>query len=147
MRRILSVLAAAVVLVPNLCWGWGREGHRIIATVAEDHLSEQAKVMVQSLIGNNHLYSIANWADDIRRLRPETAPWHYVNIPLGATYNARQDCPVPKSCVVRKIDDFMKVLTDKKASREDRAEAQNSCHRFYARRYGSSFTGVFSGSD
>jgi hypothetical protein len=88
-RRLLTLIAA-IALLPAACFGWGREGHRIIATVAEDHLSEQANVMVQSLIGNNHLYSFANWADDIRRQRSETAPWHYVKIPLGATYNAKQ---------------------------------------------------------
>ena len=123
MRRALSVLVVVFALLPNLGWGWGREGHRIIATVAEDHLNETTKVMIQSLIGNNHLYSIASWADDIRKERRETAPWHYVNIPLGGTYNASRDCPPPRSCVVEKIDDFIKVLTDNKASRKQRAEA------------------------
>jgi hypothetical protein len=32
--------------------GWGREGHQIIVTVAEDHLDETTKVMIQSLLGN-----------------------------------------------------------------------------------------------
>jgi hypothetical protein len=90
MRRLITLIAA-LALAPMLCFGWGREGHRIIATVAEDHLSEQAKVVVQSLIGNNHLYSIASWADDIRNEHRETAPWHYVDIPLGSRYNAKQD--------------------------------------------------------
>ena len=48
------------------------------------YLNETTKVMIQSLIGNNHLYSISNWADDIRRDRRDTAPWHYVSIPLGS---------------------------------------------------------------
>jgi len=97
--------------------------HRITATVAEDHLNETTKVMILSLIGNKHLYSIASWADDIRKERRETGPWHYVNIPVGSTYNASRDCPPPRSCVVEKIADFIKVLTDKKASREQRVEA------------------------
>lgn len=46
-----------------------------------------------------------------------------MNIPLGSRYDARQDCPAPKSCVVEKVDEFIKVLTDKKAPREQRAEA------------------------
>ncbi len=46
-----------------------------------------------------------------------------MNIPLGSTYNVSRDCPPPKSCVVEKIADFIKVLTDRKASREQRAEA------------------------
>jgi len=122
MRKTLLVLTI-VSLISSLSLGWGREGHCIIATVAEDHLNETTKVMIQSLIGNNHLYSIASWADDIRKERRETAPWHYVNIPLGGTYNASRDCPPPRSCVVEKIDDFIKVLTDNKASRKQRAEA------------------------
>lgn len=103
--------------------GWGHEGHQIIATVAEDHLDETTKVMIQSLLGNNHLYSIASWADDIRRERPETKGWHYVDIPLGGRYDASRDRALPDSCVVAKINDFSKVLTDKSATRDQRAEA------------------------
>lgn len=121
MKKLVLILA--VLLLPLSSWGWGREGHQIIAAVAEDHLDETTKVMIQSLIGNNHLYSVASWADDVRRQRPETAPWHYVDIPLGSVYDGSRDCAPPHSCVVVKIGDFVKVLTDKQASREDRAEA------------------------
>ena len=123
MRKTLGVLVAVAMLIPTLCFGWGRDGHRIIATVAENHLDETTKVMIQSLIGNNHLYSIANWADEIRDQQRDTAPWHYVNIPLGSRYDANRDCSAPKSCVVQKIGEFLKALTDKQASREQRAEA------------------------
>jgi hypothetical protein len=122
MRKFTALLAIAVLL-SNLGWGWGRDGHRIIATVAEDHLNETTKVMIQSLIGNNHLYSVASWADDIRKERRDTAPWHYVNIPFGSRYDASRDCPPPRSCVVEKIGYFVRVLMDNKASREQRAEA------------------------
>jgi len=110
-------------LVFPASFGWGCEGHQIIATVAEDHLDETTKIMVQSLLGNNHLYSIASWADDVRRERPDTKAWHYVNIPLGGKYDPRRDCGQPESCVVAKIDDMVKVLIDKRAPREQRAEA------------------------
>jgi hypothetical protein len=122
LRKLLAFFITAVLL-PGLCWGWGRDGHRIIATVAENHLNETTKIMIQSLIGNNPLYSVASWADDIRNERRDTAPWHYVNIPFGSTYNASQDCPPPRSCVVEKIAYFVKVLIDNKTSRERRAEA------------------------
>ena len=118
-----ALLAIAVFLAPSRCWGWGREGHQIVAAVAEDHLDETTKVMIQSLIGNNHLYSVATWADDIRKERYDTAPWHYVDIPLGSTYDPARDCELPRSCVVVKISDFVRVLKDKGKSREERAEA------------------------
>lgn len=123
MKRTFAAFLSIVLALPQLAFGWGREGHQIIAAVAEDHLDETTKVMIQSLIGNNHLYSIASWADDIRNQRRETGGWHYVNIPLGSEYDATRDCAQPKSCVVAKIEDFEKVLTDKNAPREERAEA------------------------
>jgi len=123
MKRVIAAFLFIVVNLPQLAFGWGREGHQIVAAVAEDHLDETTKVMIQSLIGNNHLYSIASWADDIHNQRPETGGWHYVNIPLGSEYDAARDCAPPKSCIVAKIDDFVKVLTDKRAPREERAEA------------------------
>ncbi len=72
---------------------------------------------------SGHLYSISSWADDVRRERPDTKGWHYVDIPLGGKYNASRDCAPPDSCVVLKINDFVKVLTDKSATRDQRAEA------------------------
>jgi len=122
--KVTSVLVVLILsFSPSFCWSWGREGHQIIARIAENDLDETTKVMIQSLIGNNHLYSIASWADDIRRDRPDTAPWHYVDIPFGTTYDSQRDCALPHSCVVLKISDFVKVLTDRQASREDRTEA------------------------
>jgi hypothetical protein len=120
----LVLLTSVTVTLASLpCWGWGREGHQIVAAIAEDHLNETTGVMIQSLIGNNHLYSVATWADDVRKARPETAPWHYVNIPLGGSYSGMRDCEPPRSCVVAKIDEFTQVLTDKSKSRDERAEA------------------------
>jgi hypothetical protein len=104
-------------------WGWGPEGHQVIAKVAEDHLLQTTKVMIQSLIGNNHLYSIASWADTERTHRRDTGPWHYVDIPLNRTYEESRDCGLPQLCVVAKINGFARILTDKHASREVRAEA------------------------
>jgi len=117
------LLLVGFALVPPDAWGWGRKGHQIVATVAEDHLDETTKVMIQYLIGNNHLYSIATWADDIRKERHDTAPWHYVDIRLGSTYDANRDCPPPNTCVVVKIAEFIKVLTNKQANRDERTEA------------------------
>jgi hypothetical protein len=121
-KRLIAVFLSLVLLSPA-SFGWGHEGHQIIATVAEDHLDETTKVMVQSLLGNNHLYSIASWADDVRRERPDTKGWHYVDIPMGGKYNASRDCALPESCVVAKINVLVRVLTDRNAPREQRAEA------------------------
>ncbi len=46
-----------------------------------------------------------------------------MDIPLGGKCDANRDCALPASCVVAKINDFSKVLTDKSAPRDQRAEA------------------------
>jgi len=121
--KVLAILVAALLL-PSTSWGWGYEGHQIIAMVAEDHLDETTKVMVQSLLGNNHMYSVSSWADDVRRERPETKAWHYVDIPMGGKYDARRDCVLPDSCVVLKINDLLKVGYSGEGERLFRREAE-----------------------
>jgi len=56
---------------------------------------------------------------DVRREQPDTKAWHYVDIPMGGKYDAGRDCALPDSCVVLKINDFFKVLTDKNAKRDE----------------------------
>jgi hypothetical protein len=46
-----------------------------------------------------------------------------VDIPLGSKYTASRDCALPESCVVAKINELARVLTDRNAPREQRAEA------------------------
>jgi len=57
------------------------------------------------------LTDISTWADEVRPSRPNTAPWHYVNIPGGASgYNAQRDCP--RGCVVSAIEQSLRLLQD-----------------------------------
>ena len=65
-------------------------------------------------------------ADNLRNSRPETARWHYVNIPLTATaYDAARDCqPSPKGdCILAGIDRFAAILADRAKPDAARAEA------------------------
>ena len=92
-RKAVAVLAA--VLAPAVAlYGWGHEGHRIVADIAQERLTEVARRNVQSLIGNNTLASVANWADQIRPERDETFGWHFVDIPRY-TYGEMGTCGQP----------------------------------------------------
>ena len=82
------------------------------------------------------LAEVSTWADDIRRQRPSTAPWHYVDIPVHPqygppAYDAARDCP-DGNCVVAKIDEFAAVLGDKAAPQRDRLEALKFLIHFVA---------------
>lgn len=125
MRRLLCILA---VLVPSQSVAWGPEGHRVVAEIARLHLTSAARRNIQELLGNDDLAAISNWADEIKSARLETAPWHFVDIPITAAgFSDQRDCTgrnsMPHNCVVDRIQIFQQVLADKHAKREDRIEA------------------------
>src|SRR5437762_4615873 len=77
-------------------FAWGPEGHRIIADVARSHLTASARSQVRALLGDDDLAAVANWADGIKSDRPETAAWHFVDIPMSAAdFSDARDCYRP----------------------------------------------------
>ena len=108
----VAILCAAVVSLPTLARAWGAEGHRIIARLAEVHLTPAAKSEVDRLLSiepGTDLASISTWADETGA--PSTAALHYVNLPRDADchYDAARGCPDGK-CVVGAIVRQQKVL-------------------------------------
>jgi hypothetical protein len=103
---------------------WGRQGHIIVAEIAEQYFQVITTRQVRELLGLENVTTLADvsvWADYVRLQRPETAPWHYVNIPgqvpsgEPSAYAFDRDCP-GGNCVVAKINDFVRVLEDPMAS-------------------------------
>lgn len=105
---------------------WGPDGHRIIGHIAELHLTDKAKAGIKEILGPELKISddsVASWPDHIRHDRPETGPWHYVDIPFDATsYDPQRDCPTGQ-CVVVQTEHFAKILGDANATMVTRAEA------------------------
>jgi len=106
---------------------WGASGHSIIAEIAQRRLHPQALRQIRELLGGDvSLASVASWADELAQSRPETANWHFVNIPYdAASYDAARDCKeTPRGdCIINAIARARAVLADHKASRQQRAEA------------------------
>jgi hypothetical protein len=127
MRRTFLYRASAFLVLALAstvpCFGWGADGHRIVAFIATARLAPQAKEDVKALLGNATLVDVASWPDQIRQDRPETGPWHYVNIPVDATgYDAARDGKNGNN-VIDAINKFEKVLGDPTAPLPERAEA------------------------
>ena len=86
MRKILqnSVLLLALLSF-NFGYSWGTTGHRVIAEIAENHLSGKAKRQLKKIIGDQKLAYWANWPDQIKSdttgVWKPTERWHYVNVP------------------------------------------------------------------
>ena len=117
------------LLVSVLCgclpaFGWGGEGHSLIARIAWVQLTPGVQARVSEILGPNvTMQSIASWADNIRNQRRETAPWHYIDIPIDKPHlDMARDCP-KGDCVVAKIEEFRKVLHDPATAPVPRREA------------------------
>jgi hypothetical protein len=123
--RVLAAFVSLLLFFPSpRAWAWGNEGHRIIADIAWDHLDPAARAMLRPFLGDYNLASISVWPDDIRKNRPKTSAWHYVDIPKDASGYTATDCP-GDNCVVAQIDKFAKIVGDAEQPFAARSEALN----------------------
>jgi hypothetical protein len=125
----VCALALAVLLPAAPLAAWGREGHQIIAQLAETELSPAARAEVDRLLANEDepgLVAASTWADEIRD-SPEwrhTVRWHWVNLPRTnpCTYEAARDC-AKGQCIVGAIEAQLAVLSDASQPDAERAIA------------------------
>jgi hypothetical protein len=134
-------LAAAIFLIaPSSAWAWGCEGHQVVALIAERNLTPHALAMIKQILhdgpidpslsryckegGTDPMADASTWPDDIRTLRPETAPWHYVDIPRGTSRREiAKFCPLPESCVTQAITDQLAILRSTDIDPQKKADA------------------------
>jgi hypothetical protein len=104
--------------------------------VAASRLTPAASRAVRSLLEGADLADISTWADAEEDRDPQTAPWHYVNIPAEAPgYSRERDCPAPnargrggrpdswRNCVVDRILYNEERVANRALTRAERAVA------------------------
>ena len=83
MKRTISIflilLCACAYSLPM--FGWGQEGHRIIAKIAYDNLNKKARKQMDKIMGDHGMIYWANWPDEIKSdtIYPQSIKdgWHY----------------------------------------------------------------------
>lgn len=135
-----ALLLSAIVFAAGVpaSFGWGCDGHKTVASIAYERLNPRAKAEAIALLAKlapnptlthyctgdaNKFVEVSTWADDIRIQRPETGPWHYVDLPLGAKKYDKKYCPAPEGCILLAIHDQLAILRDSKATAQDRSMA------------------------
>ena len=135
---LLASSFAAIAGSP--AWAWGCKGHQIVALIAERHLNPHTRAMVMQILaasaispdlrrycsdtGLDAFADSSTWADDERNVRPDTAGWHFIDIPRGAPKgDIAQYCPPSTGCITKSIADEIAVLRNPGASAQSRAEA------------------------
>lgn len=118
---------------------WGCRGHETVAALAEKHLTPQAKQALLALLianpidpqlkrycgqrGLDPFMDSSTWADDERGRDPATAPWHFIDIPLGVTQGPAQNFCGAGGCVLQAVTDQLAILKDKNVPGAKRAAA------------------------
>jgi hypothetical protein len=106
-HAVSLTLAVALFASIDTAYGWGEEGHSIIAEIAQRRLDASASNLVSALLGpNSSLAAVASWADDMRSAHPETANWHFVDIPRDSSeYDEARDCASSPAgdCIVKEL--------------------------------------------
>ena len=135
-------LSVTLILLvsPIRAWSWGCEGHQAVAMIAEKHMSAHALEKVNQLLlsvpidpalprwcssqGLDPMSDSATWPDDIRKIRPEASPWHYIDIPRDAPRSTlAESCPASTGCITSAIQHQIEVLRRNNTDSNPRADA------------------------
>lgn len=101
---------------------WGKQGHRISSKIAEHYMSDDAKKMVQDILGVETLAEASTWAD-LMRSNPDTfwqrqSMWlHFVTIPED------QRKPHKNGDALSGLKDFTEKAKDSKLDIAERQKA------------------------
>jgi hypothetical protein len=83
--QVKKIFLIVLLFAPIYSFCWGVTGHRVVAEIAQRHLSGKAKKELKKLIGRESLAQWANWPDFIKSDTTHTwdmaSKWHYVNLP------------------------------------------------------------------
>lgn len=121
-----SVVFAATVSMLAACsaaFAWGPDGHQIVAEIAQQYLSPQARTAVKELLGKQSLAEIATWGDHVRGQKGyEWTAMHVALLTPGAN-TFKYDRNDRGSCPVTVIYRCTAILQDRAAAHQDRLEA------------------------
>ena len=112
-----------LVCLPHFLLAWGANGHRIVAQLCYDNLSDAARQRVDAALGDNYLAQVSTWPDYIRSESgwDFASPWHYMTVQPGQTVAdvARETAADPGIFDVQEAIALMSdVLRGESAARE-----------------------------
>lgn len=100
---------------------WGPTGHRATGKIAENNLTKKAKRQINKLLQGESLAFVSTYADEIKSDREKFGKfytWHYVNMPLDASYSNTQKNP--KGDLITGIKECVAILKDDKSTVENK---------------------------
>lgn len=84
---LFVTVSACMVMYCLPAFGWGQEGHRIIAKIAYDNLTPKARKQINKILGERGMIYWANWPDEIKSdtIYPQSIKdgWHFQDFDAG----------------------------------------------------------------
>lgn len=127
MENIYSkILILAFISSSLYSYAWGLTGHRIIAEIAENHLSGKARREIKKIMGKERLAYWANWSDFIKSdttgVWKQASTWHYVNIDPQADFKTFEQHLKAQAApsLYTQIKTLSAQVKDKKTPEKDR---------------------------
>jgi hypothetical protein len=120
----MKICLLILLVIPSTVWSWGKIGHRVVGAVAENHLTDLAKLQLKKLLGNEGLPEASVWPDRIKsdpKLRKKYNHWHYLSAKKGKKISQRKK--EVAGDILTAIDHFSKVLQNSKSTKNEKVHA------------------------
>ena len=129
MKFLFKLLFTVSILYSAEAYSWGIIGHRTIAEIAENHISNKSKRKLKKIIGKQNLAYIANWPDfvksDTLNTYKETEVWHYVNVKSNQNFTefekSLKEINTPN--LYNQIIKQKEIITNKNSSKDEKVVA------------------------
>ena len=136
--KLAALLFFFSIFAASHAFAWGCKGHQTVALIAEKHLTPEARQFLETLLKENPvdpqlkrycgnfsgslLADGSTWPDDVRGAL-NNGPWHYIEIPRGATRAPLGAFCGESGCVTQAITEQLAILKDAHAGPRERADA------------------------
>lgn len=134
-RRLLAATLPFVLLTSLLTsapsQAWWDMGHAAVCDAAQGQLSPSARAVLDDLLQGERFGPACSWADRIKKERPESRSWHYLNVERDTT-SVRRVTPPEDGDIITALKRYRAVLANTAAPHSDRAEALRFVAHFVA---------------
>ena len=132
--RIIAASLLIWVAVSGAAHAWSGDAHQLVANLAYERLTPAARSEVDRLIATQsanvqgcaieNFARASTWPDCVRRRSgyTQTAPYHYINIPITGVTTVRDDCR-EAGCIRDAIGRYERTLANRLVSDRERLEA------------------------
>jgi len=105
--RNTIILFVGLFIIQTNSFGWGHEGHCIVADIAQTQMNKNVIDSVTKYLGTMTFEQASNWMDDVRSNHSFDfmKPWHFIDIEKGQTYSPSAG---DKNC----ITELLKVMKE-----------------------------------